>query len=141
MNNKYFLHVTSFEKKIFSGQIKKLFISGIEGELGIFPGHAPLLTIIKPGMIRIFQDKNTEKVIYLSGGILEVQPYEVIVLVDIAIKGEKLDEIKTLKIKKKAEKNIKKIKNKDIYKKNNILLSEAIAKLQIISFLKQKDKK
>lgn len=138
MNNNYFLHVTSTEKKIFSGQVKKIFISGIEGELGIFPGHAPLLTIIKPGMLRIFQDKNIEKIIYLSGGILEIQPNEVIVLADTAIKSEKIDEIQELKTKKEAEKNIKTAKIKNIYKKNVILLSEAIAKLQIINFLKQK---
>ncbi len=70
----YHLDVVSAEQQMFSGLVEKIQVTGSEGELGIFPGHAPLLTAIKPGMIRIVKQLGHEEFIYLSGGILEVQP-------------------------------------------------------------------
>ena len=69
----YHLDVVSAEQQMFSGLVEKIQVTGSEGELGIFPGHAPLLTAIKPGMIRIVKQFGHEEFIYLSGGILEVQ--------------------------------------------------------------------
>ena len=70
----YHLDVVSAEQQMFSGLVEKIQVTGSEGELGIYPGHAPLLTAIKPGMIRIVKQHGHEEFIYLSGGILEVQP-------------------------------------------------------------------
>lgn len=75
----YHTDVVSAEQQMFSGLVEKIQVTGSEGELGIYPGHAPLLTAIKPGMIRIVKQHGHEEFIYLSGGILEVQPGSVTV--------------------------------------------------------------
>ncbi len=67
----YHLDVVSAEQQMFSGLVQRIQVSGSEGELGIYPGHAPLLTAIKPGMIRIVKQHGEEEYIYLSGGVLE----------------------------------------------------------------------
>ena len=100
------LNVVSAEEGLFSGSIKSLQITGSEGELGIMPGHAPLLTSLKPGMALITKDDDTEEVIYLSGGMLEVQPNNVIVLADVATRADDLDEQAALEAKKRAEDNM-----------------------------------
>lgn len=133
----YHLNVVSTEKNIFIGEVDKIYLSGIEGELSILPDHAPLITIIKPGMIRIFPTNKKEKIIYLSGGILEIQSNRTIVLADTTIRGEDLDEIQAQKAKKEQEKNINKNFNKkNDYITSSIKLAEAIAKLRIIDLLK-----
>lgn len=83
----YHTDVVSAEQQMFSGLVEKIRVTGSEGELGIYPGHAPLLTAIKPGMIRIVKQHGHEEFIYLSGGILEVQHGSVTVLADTAIRG------------------------------------------------------
>ncbi|MEY8200518.1 MAG: F0F1 ATP synthase subunit epsilon [Colwellia sp.] len=100
------LNVVSAEESLFSGSIKSLQITGSEGELGIMPGHAPLLTSLKPGMALITKNDGTEEVIYLSGGMLEVQPNNVIVLADIATRAADLDEQAALEAKQRAEANM-----------------------------------
>ena len=100
------LNVVSAEESLFSGSIKSLQITGSEGELGIMPGHAPLLTSLKPGMALITKEDGTEEVIYLSGGMLEVQPNNVIVLADVATRAADLDEQAALDAKKRAEDNM-----------------------------------
>ncbi|HCM47184.1 MAG TPA: F0F1 ATP synthase subunit epsilon [Colwellia sp.] len=100
------LNVVSAEESLFSGSIKSLQITGSEGELGIMPGHAPLLTSLKPGMALITKQDGSEEVIYLSGGMLEVQPNNVIVLADIATRAADLDEQAALEAKQRAEDNM-----------------------------------
>jgi F-type H+-transporting ATPase subunit epsilon len=100
------LNVVSAEESLFSGSIKSLQITGSEGELGIMPGHAPLLTSLKPGMALITKDDDTEEVIYLSGGMLEVQPNNVIVLADVATRAADLDEQAAIEAKQRAESNM-----------------------------------
>ena len=106
----YHLDVVSAEQQMFSGLVEKIQVTGSEGELGIFPGHAPLLTAIKPGMIRIVKQFGHEEFIYLSGGILEVQPDCVTVLSDTAIRGKDLDEEKANTAKRQAEEALKNAK-------------------------------
>lgn len=99
--------VVSAEQSLFSGQAEMVVVPGEAGELGIVPRHAPLLTRIKPGTVRIkvpFQED--EEVIFVSGGILEVQPQLVTILSDTAIRGKDLDEAKALEAQKKAEEAI-----------------------------------
>ena len=96
--------VVSAEQSLFSGQAELVVVPGEGGELGIIPRHAPLLTRIKPGTVRIkvpFQEE--EEVIFVSGGILEVQPQVVTILSDTAIRGKDLDEAKALDAQKRAE--------------------------------------
>lgn len=132
----FHLDVVSVEKRIFSGEVKKIRVSGSEGELGIYPGHLQLLSIIKPGMIYIFhKDNKQEECIYISGGILEIQPHTVSILADIAIRAIDLNRKNVLKAKKQAEEDIK---NENIKtKKNDILLkiSKEIAKLRVLEMM------
>lgn len=100
------LVIVSAEKKIFEGAVKSIQASGIEGELGILANHTPLLTAIKPGIVKFTLENNEEEVIYVSGGFLEVQPNVVTVLADVAIRGAELDQERILNAKRKAEENI-----------------------------------
>lgn len=131
----FYLDVVSAEKRIFSGLVKKIQVSGIEGDLGIYPGHSQLLSIIKPGIIYIVHKHKKEECIYISGGILEVQPSIVSILADIAIRAIDLDRERVLKTKKNAEEYIKNANIK--MKKDDILLeiSKEIAKLRALEIM------
>ena len=100
------LTIVSAERKIFEGEVKQIQATGVEGELGILPGHTPLLTAIKPGIIKFTLQDGNEEVIYVSGGFLEVQPNIVTVLADVAIRGSELDADRIREAKRKAEENI-----------------------------------
>lgn len=90
--------VVNAEKQVFSGDAKFVALPGVEGELGVLPGHIPLITQIKPGFVRITLPDDPEvKRIFVAGGILEVQPDVVTVLADTAVRGEDLDEAKAKK--------------------------------------------
>ncbi len=138
MTPTYLLNVVSVEKNMFSGVVQKIRITGSEGELGIFSGHTPLLTALKPGMVYIINEHGEEEFTYLSGGILEVQPKLVTILADTAIRGEDLDEERVLKSKYDAEANLKKPHADIDHTKASIELSKALAKLQIIELIKLK---
>ncbi|WP_178918886.1 F0F1 ATP synthase subunit epsilon [Buchnera aphidicola] len=131
----FYLDIVSVEKRIFSGLVKKIQISGSEGEMGIYPGHTQLLSIIKPGIIYISHKNKTEECLYISGGILEVQPSIVSILADIAIRGADLDRERILKAKKQAEECFKS-QDKTI-KKDDLLIqiSQEIAKLRVLEII------
>lgn len=135
----YHLNIVSAEKKIFYGMVKKIQVSGSEGELGIFAGHTALLTSIKPGIINITSDTEEIEYIYISGGILEVQPKIVTILADTAIRCVDIDQNKALEAKKNAEKQIDVNGYNDInkYKEISIELSKAIAKLRVIELTRK----
>jgi F-type H+-transporting ATPase subunit epsilon len=132
------LHVVSAHESLFSGSIKSLQITGSEGELGIMPGHAPLLTSLKPGMARIVKDNDVEEIIYLSGGMLEVQPNQVIVLADVATRADDLDEQAALDAKQRAEENINKHADDVDYAAVAAELARAVAQLRVIQATKKK---
>ncbi|KJK15094.1 ATP synthase F0F1 subunit epsilon [Burkholderiaceae bacterium 16] len=95
--------VVSAESSIFSGQAKFVALPGESGELGILPGHTPLITRIQPGAVRIEKEDGSEEFVFVAGGILEVQPKHVTVLADTAIRGGDLDEAKAQAAKRAAE--------------------------------------
>lgn len=129
------LDVVSLEKLIFSGLINSVQVSGIEGQLGIFPGHSPLLSLLKPGMILITsKNKNNKDCIYISGGIIEVQPSTISILVDSAIRGIDLNKNLILKTKKCIEKKMKNASINDQLKLINRLSLE-LAKLNVIEYI------
>ena len=100
--------VVSAEESIFSGLAEFVALPGEAGELGILPGHMPLMTRIRPGAVRIKLPKSDhEELIFVAGGLLEVQPGLVTVLADTAIRGKDLDEAKALEAKQKAEEAMK----------------------------------
>ena len=103
--------VVSAEESIFSGEAKFVVLPGEMGELGIYPRHTPLITRIKPGAVRIVRaDNDEEELVFVAGGILEVQPGTVTVLADTAIRGRDLDEAKALEAKQLAEDAMKNAK-------------------------------
>ncbi len=123
------LTVVSAEEQIFEGEVKSIQASGTEGELGILPGHTPLLTAIKPGIVKITLEDGSNEVIYVSGGFLEVQPKMVIVLADVAIRGEELDRERILEAKRRAEENITSMTAEN-YDLMMVKLTQEIAKLR-----------
>ncbi|MGW8271463.1 MAG: F0F1 ATP synthase subunit epsilon [Burkholderiales bacterium] len=96
--------VVSTEAEIFSGEAEFVVLPGEVGELGIYPRHTPLITRIKPGPVRILPaGGGEEQLIFVAGGVLEVQPHLVTVLADTAIRGHDLDEAKAVEAHKRAE--------------------------------------
>lgn len=124
------LTVVSAEESIFTGQVKSIQTTGIEGELGILPGHTPLLTAIKPGIVKLTLENGSEEVIYVSGGFLEVQPNVVTVLADVAIRGKELDGDRILEAKRRAEQNIVSNAKDANYEMLAAKLSKELAKLR-----------
>jgi F-type H+-transporting ATPase subunit epsilon len=100
------IDVVSAEELIFSGEAKFVSLPGESGELGILPGHIPLITRIQPGPVRIEKTDGTDEFVFVAGGILEIQPKCITVLADTAIRGKDLDEAKSLEAKKRAEENM-----------------------------------
>ena len=133
----FHLKVVSAEKQLYDGEVKRIQVTGSEGELGIYPQHTPLLTAIKPCMVRVVKTSGEEEVIYLSGGILEVQPTGVIVLADTAIRGRDLDEAKALESKRKAEEHIQSSHGDVDYAQASAELAKAIAKLRVIELTRR----
>jgi F-type H+-transporting ATPase subunit epsilon len=132
------LNVVSAEEEIFSGRIESLQISGSEGELGVMYGHAPLLTSLKPGMARIVKQDGSEEVLYLSGGMLEVQPNNVTVLADVAVRAADLDEQAVLEAKKRAEENVNAHGTDVDYAEVAAELARTTAQLQVIQAAKKR---
>lgn len=133
------VEVVSAEESIFSGQAKFVALPGEAGELGILPGHVPLITRIKPGAVRIEKADGEEEFVFVAGGILEVQPRVVTVLSDTAIRGRDLDEAKANDARKAAEEALKNAKSDvDLAKAQSEL---AIMAAQIAALRKYRQKK
>lgn len=131
------LDVVSAEQSLFSGRVSHLQVSGQEGELGIMPGHTPLLTPIKPGMVQLVKQHGEEEVIYISGGFLEVQPGGVTVLADTAIRGVDLDLAKAKEAKRSAEQQMANPSQDIDYALVTAQLAQAIAQLRVIKLTRK----
>ena len=131
--------VVSAEESIFSGDAKFVALPGESGELGILPGHIPLITRIKPGAVRIEKAEGGEEFVFVAGGILEVQPNHITVLSDTAIRGKDLDEAKATDARKEAEEAVKNAKSDlDLAKATSEL---AVMAAQIAALRKYRQKK
>ena len=131
--------VVSAEESIFSGLAELVIVPGESGELGILPRHTPLLTRIKPGSVRLkLPDQEKEELIYVSGGMLEVQPDVVTVLADTAIRGADLDEARAMTAKLAAEEAMKNRTSDIDYAAAQAELSQALAQLQAIEKLRKR---
>ncbi|HAX23245.1 MAG TPA: F0F1 ATP synthase subunit epsilon [Hydrogenophaga sp.] len=131
--------VVSAEESIFSGEAKFVALPGEAGELGILPGHIPLITRIKPGAVRIEKADGGEEFVFVAGGILEVQPHCITVLSDTAIRGKDLDEAKASDARKQAEEAVKNAKSDiDLAKATSEL---AVMAAQIAALRKYRQKK
>lgn len=130
--------VVSAEESIFSGVVEFAVFPGESGELGILPRHTPLLTRIKPGTVRLKVLGQTEyELVYVSGGMLEVQPDMITVLADTAIRAHDLDEAKALDAKKRAEEALVNRNSEMDYATAEAELAQAVAQLHAIARLKK----
>jgi F-type H+-transporting ATPase subunit epsilon len=131
--------VVSAEEQIFAGLAEFVVLPGESGELGILPGHTQLMTRIRPGTVRLkLPDRDEEELIFVAGGMLEVQPNCVTVLADTAIRGRDLDEAKAIEAKKHAEEAMRNRSSELEYAKAEAELATAIAQLQAIQRLRKR---
>jgi F-type H+-transporting ATPase subunit epsilon len=132
------LEIVSAEEAIFSGEVEMIFATGEMGELGIAPGHAPLITSLKPGNIRTILPNKEEEIFYVKGGMLEVQPYVVTVLADTVVRAHDIDEASALLAKEHAEKMLSEKISEIDFAKASAELAEAIAQIRAVQKLKKR---
>ena len=131
--------VVSAEQLLYSGPAEYVILPGEAGELGVYPRHAPLLTRLKPGSVRVkVPDQEEEELIWVNGGLLEVQPDVVTVLSDTAVRGKDLDEAKALEAKRAAEEAMKNRTGAMEIAKAQAELAEAVAQLAAIQKLRRR---
>jgi F-type H+-transporting ATPase subunit epsilon len=139
MANTIHVDVVSAEESIYSGEAEFVVLPGEAGELGIYPRHTPLITRVKPGEVRIRPaGGGDEELIFVAGGILEVQPGVVTVLADTAIRGHDLDEAKATEAKKQAEEAVRNKTSKLEIAQAQAELAQAVAQLQAIQRLRKR---
>lgn len=137
--NSVHVDVVSAEESIFSGEAEFVALPGEAGELGIYPRHTPLITRIKPGVVRIkVKDRIDEEQIFVAGGILEIQPHLVTVLADTAIRGKDLDEAKAQEALRRAEESRQNVQTEVERAKVEAELSMLAAQLAAIRKLRGK---
>ncbi len=130
--------IVSAEGEIHSGDAQMIFAPARMGEVGIAPRHAPLLTTLRPGEVRVADTEGKEHFYYITGGILEIQPHRVTVLADTALRGEQLDEAAALKAQQEAEEALAGASEETDLKKAQLELAEAQARFRAAQRLKGK---
>ena len=130
--------IVSAEGEIHSGEASMVYAPASMGEIGIAPRHAPLLTTLKPGEVRIEDTAGKEHFYYVTGGMLEVQPHLVTVLADTALRGEQLDEAAALKAQQEAEQALEGASGETDLKRAQLELAEAQARFRAAQRLKGK---
>ena len=126
----------SQETTLFEGEAKMVVMDGQEGQLGIVKGHSPLLAVLKPGPGRMIQEEG-EEVFFTNGGFAEVQPENITILVDSAVRADDLDESKILKAKEEAEKLLKDKKDQKDFAEVSSQLTQSLSQLRAIEALKK----
>ena len=129
--------IVSAHKEIFSGEVAMVFATGVAGELGISPRHAPLITQLKPGPVRIQDSAGEEQFYFVSGGIIEVQPHVVTVMADTAMRGEDLDQAAAESAKAEAERALADRTGEMEIAEAQAKLLEAVAQLQAMERLRK----
>ena len=130
--------IVSAEREIFSGRVTMLSATGTIGELGIMPGHAPLLTGIRPGPVRLRMDDGEEEVFFASGGFLEVQPGVVTVLADTALRAEDIDEAAAAAAQQDAERALREQTAEIEFSAAAAMLAEATARQRTLAELRKR---
>ena len=132
------LEIVSAETAIFSGEATMVVAPGKDGDLGIAPKHTPLLTTLRPGEIEVHKEGEDKEYIYVTGGILEVQPHMVTILADSATHSDELDEEAALESKNQAEQALKGADKKEDLEQAQAQLVEAAARYSAVKKLKGK---
>lgn len=129
--------IVSAEQEIFSGLVEMVIAAGTEGDVGVAYGHAPLLTSLKPGPVRVIKQGGEEEVFYISGGYLEVQPHTVNLLADTALRADDMDEAAALAAQKEAEQKMHNQSGDFDYASAAIQLAEASAQLRTLQAMRK----
>ena len=137
MASTFHVDIVSAEREIFSGEAEMVFAPAEMGELGITPRHAPLLTRLKPGTVRV-QSGGEEQVFFVSGGILEIQPHMVTVLSDTALRARDIDEAAAQDAKRKAEEALANQTGEMDVARAQAELLEALARLRALEQIRKK---
>ena len=138
MANTIHVDIVSAEGQIFSGEATMLFVPGSQGELGIYPRHAPLLTTLKAGEVRVQTEGHEEQSFFVGGGAMEIQPHLVTVLADTAVRAKDLDEAAALAAKQRAEDALRNRSDKIDIAEAQAELLRALAQLRAIARLRKK---
>ena len=131
-------NVVSAKETIYSGEISMLIATGVEGEVGILPGHIPFIALLKPGTMQIKTSNGNDEMVYVSGGVLEVQPHLVTVLADTAVRANDLDEAKILEARRHAEQTLQNQKADIDTSAASAALAESLAQLQTLQKFKNR---
>jgi F-type H+-transporting ATPase subunit epsilon len=130
--------IVSAEEEIFSGRVTMVSATGTIGELGIMPGHAPLLTGIRPGPVKLTMDSGEEEVFFASGGYLEIQPGVITILADTALRAEDIDEAAALEAQQSAERLLSEQTADIEFSAAAAALAEAMARQRTVAELKKR---
>ena len=132
------VNIVSAENEIYSGTVTQVFAPAQMGEVGIMPRHAPMLSTLKPGVVRVISQEGEEQTFFVSGGILEIQPHVITILSDTALRAADIDESAALEAKARAE-SIMKDKASDMdYAKAKTELIEAVAQIEALKKMRRK---
>jgi len=131
-------NIVSAEREIFAGLVEMVIVTGSLGDLGIAYGHAPLLTGVKPGPVRVIKQNGEEEVFYVSGGFLEVQPYQITVMADTALRAGDMDEAKALEAQQHAQTQLANQSSEIDFQRAAIQLAEASAQLRTLQAIRKK---
>ncbi len=130
--------IVSAENEIFSGNVEMVVAAGSLGDLGVSYGHAPLITQLKPGPIRVINEDGEESVFFISGGMLEVQPKVITVLADTAVRADDIDEAAALEAQEKARQTLANQSSEINYTVALAELAEAAARIRTIQQIRKK---
>lgn len=133
--------IVSAEEELFSGKVEMVVAHGSMGDIGVLPGHTPLLSGIEPGPVRVIKEGGVEEMFYISGGFIEVQPTMVKVLADTAVRAGDLDEAAAVEAQKEAERALQNQSSDFDYTAAAARLAEAVAQLRTINELRSKAKR
>lgn len=133
------VEVVSNEENIYSGEASFVVVPTLEGELGIYPRHEPIMSLVRPGVLRLtVPDHKEEILVAVSGGVLEVQPDKLTLLADVAVRSEEMDRQRAEEAKKAAESGISEAQDDVSLAKAHVALAAAIAQLKTLDYLRNR---
>ncbi|ASK26910.1 F0F1 ATP synthase subunit epsilon [Neisseria chenwenguii] len=131
------VEVVSNEESIFSGEAGFVVVPTVQGELGIYPRHEPIMSLVRPGALRLTVPGQAEEILVaVSGGLLEVQPHKITVLADVAVRSAEMDQSRAEEAKKAAEARISQAQDDDSLVKAQAALAAAIAQLKTLDYIR-----
>jgi len=132
------VNIVSAEQEIYSGTVIQVFAPAEMGEVGVLPRHAPMLSTLKAGVVRVISQEGEEQTFFVSGGILEIQPHVVTILSDTALRAADIDESAALEAKSRAEAAMKDKASDMDYAKAKTELIEAVAQIEALKKIRKK---